>query len=102
MVLSGRCAKHRVEVRRPTIDEQGYGSDWRAIRDEHIRANPLCVECAARGASTKGMHVDHIVPWKGNDALRLDRTNLQTLCHSHHSRKTAAEDGGFGNPRRLA
>ena len=39
------------------------------------------------------MHeVDHIVPFKGkDDPLRLDETNLQSLCRPCHATKTAAD-----------
>jgi 5-methylcytosine-specific restriction protein A len=40
--------------------------------------------------------VDHIVPVARGGAL-LDWDNLQSMCHGCHSRKTASEDGGFGN-----
>lgn len=32
-------------------------------------------------------------------SLFWDRTNWQGLCKQCHSRKTAAEDGGFGNAK---
>lgn len=48
--------------------------------------------------------VDHRVAWQSGtteaDRARLfeDTSNLQSLCASHHSKKTAAEDGSFGRP----
>lgn len=50
----------------------------------YLRANPLCVECD--GAATE---VDHIVPKSqgGTD----EWGNLQALCKSCHSRKTARQ-----------
>jgi hypothetical protein len=42
---------------------------------------------------------DHIIPHKGNWVLFCDLDNLQGLCDACHSRKTAQEDGGFGNRR---
>lgn len=45
---------------------------------------------------------DHIVPHRGNWELFVggkDYANLQGLCNRHHSQKTAAEDGGYGNAR---
>jgi 5-methylcytosine-specific restriction protein A len=30
-------------------------------------------------------------------ALFWDQSNWQPLCHTCHSKKTAREDGGFGN-----
>jgi len=43
--------------------------------------------------------VDHIVPHCGDMALFWDVLNWQPLCEACHGRKTAREDGGFGNPR---
>nr|WP_236669325.1 HNH endonuclease [Burkholderia gladioli] len=37
---------------------------------------------------------DHIVPHRGDDRLRLDPENVQTLCKPHHdSEKARAERG---------
>ena len=36
-------------------------------------------------------------PWLADRSLLYDERNLQALCHECHSRKTATEDGGFGN-----
>jgi 5-methylcytosine-specific restriction protein A len=51
-------------------------------------------QCHAEGRVTAAQHVDHVVPREqgGSD----DWANLQALCASCHSRKTALEDGGFG------
>jgi 5-methylcytosine-specific restriction protein A len=66
--------------------------DWRALRVEVMRRDPICRICGAKPSR----HADHIVPRArgGSD----DVSNLQGVCHSCHSRKTAAHDGGFGNP----
>lgn len=50
-----------------------------------------------KGLLVPATDVDHIIPHKGNEDLMWDEENLQALCHACHSRKTAAEDGGFGN-----
>lgn len=90
------CAVHAVERApdtRPSASQRGYGRDWKVVRDKHLREYPWCAVCGQTGTD-----VDHIVPRKqgGTDAPG----NLQTLCHVHHSRKTARRDGGFGNKAR--
>lgn len=67
--------------------------EWKALRSEHLKANRTCVKCGARASV-----VDHVKPWRGDRRLFLDPSNLQSLCRPCHSRKTSAEDGGFGNP----
>lgn len=59
----------------------------------------LCEHCLQDGVATKATHVDHIKPHKGDPMLAFDEGNLQALCHSCHSIKTASADGGFGNRR---
>lgn len=71
-----------------------------------LRSDPLCVLCLAEGRTTLATDVDHIVPRRegGSD----EASNLQSLCHSHHSQKTgreaAARESGEGgaNPYSLA
>jgi 5-methylcytosine-specific restriction protein A len=102
------CEPHRVtaarerEARRParttetgaTTSGGGRSGFWRALRKSCLERDPVCKSCHEKPAT----HADHIVPKSagGRDALE----NLEGLCHSCHSRKTAATDGGFGNPRR--
>ena len=76
---------------------RGYGYAWRKLRDEFINENPLCAHCLAHDRVVSAEHVDHIVPIARAPGRRLDKTNLQALCASCHARKTAKEDGGFGN-----
>lgn len=76
---------------------RGYGYKWQRIRARILAAHPLCVECEKRGIIKLATDVDHIRPHKGNPFLMWDEDNLQPLCHECHSRKTAREDGGFGN-----
>jgi 5-methylcytosine-specific restriction endonuclease McrA len=82
---------------RPCSTQRGYDHDWRRLRAQHLARHPLCVECEKQGIINAGTadkpnHVDHIVRHNGIGCpLRLDPSNLQTLCHSCHSRKTAME-----------
>lgn len=96
-VSRGRCALHPRPAmiggqKRPSASAQGYGAEWRRIRAAHLRDYPACVVC---GMIDPSNNIDHIIPKAhgGTD----DTSNLQTLCHVHHSIKTAMIDGGFGN-----
>lgn len=73
---------------------------WRALRETILlRDLYQCQEhgcgvlCAGKGQA----HVDHVDGDPNNNAPE----NLRTLCVSCHSRKTASEDGGFGNAERV-
>lgn len=62
----------------------------------YLASNPLCVVCLKDSIVRAATDVDHIMPKSqgGTD----DWSNLQALCKSHHSEKTAREDGRWGDP----
>jgi len=69
---------------------------WQILRNTHISAHPdnqLCAECLRQGIVKAMTDVDHI----DGDSWNNKPDNLQSLCKSCHSIKTAREDGGFGN-----
>lgn len=88
LTSAGRCDDHK--RRRESAAKRGYGAKWRRLRAYVLRNEPLCRHCKRAPATD----VDHIVPRAkgGTDAM----TNLQPLCKSCHSRKTATEDGRWG------
>lgn len=94
------CEKHKNtkrEENRKSATERGYTYQWKKAAKAFLAQHPLCAECERQGRLTLATDVDHIKPHRGNQKLFWDRSNWQPLCHSCHSRKTAAEDGGFGN-----
>ena len=58
------------------------------LRPNQLLQEPFCLGCAQQGFRTYATDVDHIVDHKGSWSLFIDRSNLQSLCHSCHSRKT--------------
>ncbi|TLN22475.1 HNH endonuclease [bacterium] len=70
---------------------------WRRLRMIQLREFPLCAECERNGTITPATIVDHIIPHRGKWEMFVDGENLQSLCASCHNRKTAKEDGGYGN-----
>lgn len=92
-VPAGRCPAHQ-QVKRQveTRYQQGaYGRPWRRLRDAHLQAHPYCVECQKAGKIIVADEVDHITPHHGDRQRMRDPGNLQSLCKSHHSEKTARE-----------
>ncbi len=90
----GRCEKHRPIDDRPSAARRGYGATWRVIRARYLRTHMICEE---PGCGLLAIDVDH-VDGRGPSRDNTD-ANLQALCHSHHSRKTALRDGSFGRAR---
>lgn len=92
------CADHAAEHAtalarrddRPSPAKRGYGTHWRQIRANFLRKHPVCACCPERSTD-----VDHIIALASGGTHRDD--NLQALCKSCHSRKTAQQDHGFGN-----
>ena len=80
----------RVE-NRPSWRERGYGSAaWARMRMEvYARDLGMCQSCGRVVGKPKEAHIDHIKP-KSQGGLDL-MENLQLLCVSCHSRKTAKE-----------
>lgn len=99
LVSGGYCAAHQPPKQdRRSAEAQAwrwmYGTeDWKRLRGDQLLAEPFCRECARRGARRRATDVDHIRDHKGDWELFTDRSNLQSLCHSCHSRKTMTEQG---------
>lgn len=97
VVRNGRCSvcggtneSRNYDLNRPSPSKRGYDRTWQKLREMQLRREPLCRECVKQNILTVATDVDHIVPKKrgGKDEL----SNLQSLCHSHHSEKTFKGD----------
>ena len=85
------------DERRESSAQRGYSYKWQQARKGFLAKHQLCVACLADGLVVASTDVDHIIPHKGDKDLFWTRSNWQALCHPCHSRKTATEDGGWGN-----
>lgn len=63
---------------------------WIKLRKWFIVRNPLCTHCERDGLVTEAKHVDHIVEREDDPSLEYSESNLQSLCVSCHSKKSAA------------
>ncbi len=80
--------------RRRKTAERGYGGRWQKQRLAFLCRHPMCARRKDPGCRLLANEVDHIVPLSQGGAD--DESNWQALCKPCHSRKTAREDGGFG------
>ena len=92
----GYCDKHAPQqaARRESAQWHRWYSlpIWTdVLRPEQLLREPFCRECARYGVRTYAAEVDHVRDHKGDWARFIDRDNLQSLCHSCHSRKTMRE-----------
>ena len=85
-------AKH--DLWRGTSASRGYDNDWRKVRLAHLKSEPLCRFCQQTNIITIATMVDHIKPIVTHPELRLDDTNLRSLCESHHNALTATQVAG--------
>jgi len=58
---------------------------WDEVRlSVFTRDRFLCVRCGARSAGRGTLHAHHVRPWAGHEELRINRSNLVTLCRPCH------------------
>ncbi len=80
---------------RGTASSRGYDADWRKLRARFLKTHPLC---CVTGCGECATDVDHEASIRERPDLRLAWSNLRSMCHSHHSARTA-RDQAFGRDR---
>jgi len=86
LVKSGRCTKHAKAYTKYTNrpnDPALNNRTWRKLRKLVLARDPICKHCKR----VPSVDVDHIVPRK--DGGDNSMSNLQGLCKSCHSKKSA-------------
>ena len=95
LVSGGYCEKHKSshQMARDMASQGLYGTRlWKRIRERQLAKDPWCAECLRTGIYVPATDVDHVDRHMG-DKDRFFRGPFQSLCHSCHSKKTAAETG---------
>jgi 5-methylcytosine-specific restriction protein A len=85
-----RIRKAYIDRARPPSSKRGYDSAWRKVRAEFLAAYP---HCSAPGCQARATDVDHVLSVADRPDLRLSWSNLRPFCHSHHSARTARDQG---------
>ena len=98
LVQGGYCEVH---TPKRSNDRSDAAKEWHRLyllpiwtddlRPAQLLREPFCEECARQGKRVRATDVDHRVDHKGDMRIFTDRSNLRSLCHSCHSRKTAKD-----------
>jgi 5-methylcytosine-specific restriction protein A len=70
--------------------------EWKRIRLEQLKREPLCRFCREMGKTTAASQVDHITPCLDDPALQRDPNNLRSLCAPCHAPLRHAYARGYG------
>lgn len=95
LTSEGYCPAHKPKADRQAsaawhylYTDPRYG--WKERRADQLIREPWCRECARIELRVRATDADHIEPHQG-DVQKFMKGDLQSLCHSCHSRKTMRE-----------
>ena len=69
---------------------RGYDHSWRKARSDFLQKHPLCEDCMKEGIYTQATDLHHRMKAKEHPHLFYDDRYWMPLCHSCHSKRTAA------------
>jgi 5-methylcytosine-specific restriction protein A len=86
----GAAKQTTADRARGTTTQRGYGADWVAMQALAMRRdNYTCQHCLKRGIVKTADIVHHIIAIEVDQALRLEFSNLVSICHSCHAVENA-------------
>lgn len=65
-----------------------YGRRWKARKAMHLQQSPLCLDCEAAGRVVPATDAHHVQRHNG-DPVIFWSSELMSLCHSCHSKRTS-------------
>ena len=74
-----------------------YGSAWDRLSIQKRDHDPLCERCITLERCEPAVHVHHIVPVKIRPDLKLEWSNLMSVCQACHAVLDAECDAKYGN-----
>ncbi len=93
-IIQGKCPSCYQPQHNKTTAERGYGNDWRKLSERKRAADPLCERCLGNGRTEPARHVHHIKPISDRPDLRLEWSNLMSVCVECHEELERGSDTG--------
>lgn len=95
--IKGKCdrcsAGHRRNETRDAatiaFNNRTYGRRWKEFRKQYLQANPLCLDCEAKGLVRAASEPHHKIKVKDDPSRQYDHENMIPLCKPCHSTRTA-------------
>jgi 5-methylcytosine-specific restriction protein A len=99
---TSRCEKHTKTAKKQKAEIREFNGGranskiynsarWRRLSNKKRTVTPFCEDCEDQGITTLANVVDHIVELNDNPKLAYAWSNLRSLCHACHNKKTAEE-----------
>jgi 5-methylcytosine-specific restriction protein A len=66
--------------------DRGYDHRWRLLSEFKRQKSPLCERCDREGRTTSAECVHHKIPINSAPHLRLEMSNLESLCNDCHQK----------------
>jgi 5-methylcytosine-specific restriction protein A len=99
-----RCPlhKHKRDAPRKVLDHQRTISGtmiystkrWKVLSKKKLTVNPFCEECWDDKRDVAADVVDHVIEIQDDKSKAYTFSNLKSLCHACHNRKTAVVASG--------
>lgn len=85
--MPNRPGKHSFPTAEPTTRERGYDYAWQKVRRIKLLQCPLCEDCNELGIVKAAEDIHHLIPINANPSLRLELSNLRSLCKECHAKR---------------
>lgn len=84
--MTGRLNPRFVDGSSPERQSMYARGEGRAFLQAALKRDGYrCQRCEQPKQGRRSLHVHHVKPWAGNEALRFDLANVVTLCRACHS-----------------
>jgi 5-methylcytosine-specific restriction protein A len=82
--IAGQCDCRKRDRGNDSPESRGYDFTWRKLSKSYRVENPFCEVCFDRGKLTAVQEVHHKIKISDRPDLRLEWSNLMSVCRQCH------------------